>query len=264
MTLAEKTRDLILEKKYSPCAIVHTFDSSSWPGKTRICEKTLYNYIPGDVIPGISIKNLPNNGRRYRKTDKKRHFSRAGCAIRSISNRPEYINDRSEVGHWEIDTEKSRASSTSECALTQTERKTRAEIIRKMPNAEVRSVVEEINRVEASLGRETFRKVFKSITAGGGPEFMDFEGIERSSDGTKRTVLYFAHPYCACGRGTDENHNRMFWRFYPKGTDFSRPNPKLFVEVQEWMNSCPRKTLDGSTPQMELQKFMGREFTVPI
>ena len=63
-----------------------------------------------------------------------------------------------------------------------------------MPNAEVRSVVEEINRVEASLGRETFRKVFKSITAGGGPEFMDFEGIERSSDGTKRTVLYFAHP----------------------------------------------------------------------
>ena len=157
-----------------------------------------------------------------------------------------------------------RAPSTSECALTLTERKTRAEIIRKLPNAEAHSVVEEINKLEASLGRETFRKLFKSITADGGPEFMDFEGIEKSSDGTKRTGLYFAHPYCASERGTNENHNRMFRRFYPKGTDFSKLNPMLFIEVQEWMNSYPRKILKGSTPQMELQKFMGREFTIPI
>ena len=51
---------------------------------------------------------------------------------------------------------------------------------------------------------------------------MDFEEIEKSSDGTKRTVLYFAHPYCASERGINENHNRMCRRFYPKGTDFQK------------------------------------------
>ncbi len=51
---------------------------------------------------------------------------------------------------------------------------------------------------------------------------MDFEEIEKSSDGTKKTVLYFAHPYCASERGINENHNRMCRRFYPKGTDFQK------------------------------------------
>ena len=91
---------------------------------------------------------------------------------------------------------------------------------------------------------------------------MDFEEIEKSSDGTKRTVLYFAHPYCASERGINENHNRMCRRFYPKGTDFAKLNPKLFIEVQIWMNNYPRKILTGSTPETE--KCMGKESTIPI
>ena len=262
--LAEKIKDMIINQKHSPYAVIQKFNNSSWPTSTRICEKTLYNYIENDVLPGLTIRNLPNKGRKYNKDKQKTRFSRIGCAIRSISNRPEYINNRSEVGHWEIDTVKSRADSTVECVLTLTERKTRAEIIRKMPNAEAASVVKEINKLEESLGSELFRKLFKSITADGGSEFMDFSGIENSMDGRKRTCLYFAHPYCASERGTNENHNRIFRRFYPKGTDFSKLNPKLFTEVQEWMNNYPRKILNGSTPEMELQKYMGTEFKIPI
>ena len=262
--LAKKIRNLIINEKYSPYAVIQQFNNTSWPSKTRICEKTLYNYISNDVIPGISIKDLPNKGRKYVGNKRKPRFSRAACAIRSISNRPEYINNRSEFGHWEIDTIKSCADSTVECALTLTERKTRIEIIRKMPNAEACSVVEEINKLEASLGPEIFRKLFKSITADCGSEFMDFNGIENSPNGNKRTCLYFAHPYCASERGTNENHNRIFRRFYPKGTDFSKLNPKLFIEIQDWMNKYPRKILNGSTPEMELQKYMGEKFRIPI
>ncbi|GEM_PF-4468309 len=76
----------------------------------------------------------------------------------SISDRLEYTNNRYEVGHWEIDTGKSSASSTTECALTLTERKTRVEVIRKMSNAEARSVVEEVNSLEASLGLGDFQE----------------------------------------------------------------------------------------------------------
>ena len=93
---------------------------------------------------------------------------------------------------------------------------------------------------------------------------MDFDGIEKLSDGTKRTELNFAHPYCASKRGTNENRNRMFRRFYPKGMDFSKLSPKLFIEVQTWMNNYPRMRLKGSTPETELQKCIGKEFTIPI
>ena len=71
-------------------------------------------------------------------------------------------------------------------------------------------------KLESSLVRETFRKLFKSITANGGTEFIDFDGIEKSSDGTKRTELYFAHSYCASERGTNENHNRCSAAFTRK------------------------------------------------
>lgn len=43
-----------------------------------------------------------------------------------------------------------------------------------------------------------FKKLFKSITADNGSEFMDFDGLELSEDKTyKRLDLYFAHPYRA-------------------------------------------------------------------
>ena len=47
-------------------------------------------------------------------------------------------------------------------------------------------------------------------------------------------------------------------------TDFSKLNPKLFAEVQEWMNNYPRKILKGSTPELELQKHIGMNFKIPI
>ena len=53
---------------------------------------------------------------------------------------------------------------------------------------------------------------------------------------------------------------------FPKGriSDFSKLNPKLLIEVQTWMNNYPRKILKGSTPETELQKCIGMEFTILI
>ena len=47
-------------------------------------------------------------------------------------------------------------------------------------------------------------------------------------------------------------------RFYPKGTDFSKLNPKLFIEIQTWMNNYPRKIIKGSPPKTELQNVLAR------
>lgn len=36
--LIEKIKELILEKKYSPYAVIQKFSNSQWPTETRFCE----------------------------------------------------------------------------------------------------------------------------------------------------------------------------------------------------------------------------------
>ena len=51
-------------------------------------------------------------------------------------------------------------------------------------------------------------------------ENLDDEGIERSVlTKSKRTKVYYAHPYSAWERGTNENTNKLIRRFFPKGAD---------------------------------------------
>ena len=69
-----------------------------------------------------------------------------------------------------------------------------------------------------------FTHVFKSITADNGAEFLDGEGMKRAA---KCGEVYYAHPYSSWERGSNENGNRMMLRrFLPKGTDFSKLEPK--------------------------------------
>ena len=73
--------------------------------------------------------------------------------------------------------------------------------------------------------------------ADGGQEFMDFDGIERSNDETRRIVLHFSHPHCPGGRGTNKNQNRILMCFHPKGSGFFKLSPMSLAGVQEWMDS---------------------------
>ena len=53
---------------------------------------------------------------------------------------------------------------------------------------------------------------------------------------------------CLCERGTNENHNGIIRRFLPKGVDFACIKEMRISKIQHWMNSYPRKTLNGLTP----------------
>ena len=69
-----------------------------------ICYKTVYNYIDNDLFLNISNKDLP-----VKKNNKKRNYKKIRTAITnskgtSISERPKYIEEREEYGHWEMDT----------------------------------------------------------------------------------------------------------------------------------------------------------------
>ncbi len=142
---------------------------------------------------------------------------------------------REEFGHWEFDTVLGTKDS-SDVILSMDERKTRMRFIIKIPPRTAAAVREGLERV---IEREHLpRAVFKSITADNGPEFarlaQDFPDIP----------VFFAHPYSAWERGTNENQNGLLRRFFPKGRSLSSVSVDAILRAQNWINDLPRKLFD--------------------
>ena len=83
------------------------------------------------------------------------------------------------------------------------------------------------------MGKQAFQKKFRSITTDNGPEFLEYELLTRSIYGGQRFQVYYCHSYAAWEKGSNENHNRMIRRFFPKGTDFSKITKKRIAELQD-------------------------------
>ena len=207
----------------SPAAVYGKLLHGDRKFSVMLCEKTIYNYIGKGVFLDITNKDLPNEGKGKKRGYKKVKASRASKGT-SIEERPEEIESREVFGHWEMDCVEGKKR-TKAVLLVLTERKTRFEIVFKMPDKTARSVVACLNRLERRYGRR-FSRVFKSITVDNGSEFMDVEGIERSiRNAGMRTKVYYCHPYSAWERGSNENHKKMIRRFLPKGSDLRRVTP---------------------------------------
>lgn len=227
----------------------HALEAAKRTGrfKISICTKTLYNYIDKDYIPGISNKDLPMRGevkRKYRKVQSRK----VKPLQRSIEDRPEIVEAREEFGHWELDTVIGKAKGDKPVLAVFTERKTRAEIIRKIPDKTQESVIKEIGKIERYYGKN-FSAIFKSITMDNGTELSNDKGIEKSvfKSVDKRTLTYYCHPYCSSERGSNENQNKHIRRKIPKGTPISGYEEEYVSHTESWLNSMYRKKLGGKS-----------------
>lgn len=233
--------DLFFNKKQSldsicGASLIHNKFSKS----EMVCTKTLYNYIDLGLLE-ISNIDLPLKVKRSTKSSRvKRNKKKLGT---SIDERPENINNRSEFGHWEIDTVIGKKNKNEAALLTITERMTRKEIIRKIPNKTTESVQNAIATLINEVGNG-FSKVFKSFTSDNGSEFAELADLEKTTD----TKVYFAHPYSSGERGTNERHNGLIRRFIPKGKSISDFSIESIAKVENWCNTLPRKILNYLTP----------------
>ena len=67
----------------------------------------------------------------------------------------------------------------------------------------------------------------KTITCDRGSEFANWREIESALN----FQMYFADPYCAWQKGTNENLNGLLREFYPKGHNLSRVSPKTLEKI---------------------------------
>ena len=213
-----------MKEDYSPAAVLGEIKAQQKESEfsVMICTTTLYSYIDKGIFLHLTNKNLPvkkNKKRTYKKVKK----------------------TREEFGHWEMDTVKGKRGKSKNSLLVLTERKTRDEIVMKLPEHTAAAVVNALDVIERKWG-DMFKQVFKTITMDNGSEFADCEGIERSALGAgSRTKTYYCHPYSSYERGSNEVTNKMIRRHIPKGTNFDEKTDEEISAIESWVNNYPRK-----------------------
>lgn len=243
--LAKHIENKIIRENYSPDAVIGEIKEKGLEFETKICTKTLYNYIDrGDVFLNLTNKDLPVKREGKKRDYKKVKIPHKNLKGTSIEERPPEIDNRVEYGHWEMDCVVGKREGSGAVLLVLSERSRREEIIIKMSGKTQESVVESLDRLERKYGKG-FKEKFKTITVDNGSEFLDHDGIERSIKGKdkKRLKLYYAHPYSSWERGTNENINKLIRRFIPKGTDISKISKAKIKYIENWINSYPRRLL---------------------
>lgn len=247
--LVEHIEKEIIYNKKSPEVV--SVQIKEYGFNLEISGKTIRNAIKSGVI----FNNLKQGKIIYKKTynnkNKEKRVSKLIPAEKNIEYRPKEANLREVYGHWEGDLVVGKQG-TKAVLFTLTERKTRQEIIMKLPNKETKTIAQAMDKIERRY-QSKFYRIFKSITFDNGVEFMGYEGLEKSClRKKKRTEIYYAHPYCSGERGTNENNNRLIRRWIPKGTDITNIKTTFIKQIEDWINNYPRSMFDYKSSNMIL------------
>lgn len=238
--LAEYIEKKIGKEKYSPDAVIGEIWAKGLKFETKICTKTLYSYIDQGLFLNISNKDLPvKKYKKKRRCQNVHKVSLKNLKGRSIEERSAIIEGREETGHWEMDCVVGKGKA---CLLVMTGRKSRKELIFKLKAKKQEYVKEVIDQLERKY-KSKFTKHFRSITMDNGSEFLDFAALEASCihRGEKRTTCYYAHPYSAWERGSNEVANKLIRRFVPKGTSIDKLTRTDIRRIEHWINNYPRR-----------------------
>ena len=241
--LAEFIEVRIKEKKMSPEVIANEIEEDD-RFEIKLHCKTIYNYIDKGIL--MVDRNDLTYG-NYKKSNyaqrREKESTRQHKEGRRISDRPREADERSELGHWEMDLLEGKKGQGEPFLLVLTERVSRKEIIEKLPDKGQASVIRALDRIERRKGVKEFRKQFKTITTDNGKEFYNYKKIETSftQSSIPRTTQYYADAYSSWQRGSNENLNKMIRRFIAKGTSLKKFSRKAIKKIQKWMNNYPRK-----------------------
>ena len=226
--------DVLLCQDWSPEQI------SGWLNKhqrIRISHEWIYQHILADQLSGGDLyTHLRCQKKRRKRYGKHDYRGRIPDRV-SIEARPAIVERRQRLGDWEIDTLIGKGHHGALVSLV--ERKSRFTLLQPVDQCQA----ELVSQAAISLLKPFAEKVL-TITADNGKEFANHVQIAEALE----AAFYFAHPYSAWERGTNENTNGLVRQYFPKNTNFSHPTFKDVLSVTDKLNHRPRKWFDFLTP----------------
>ena len=158
---------------------------------------------------------------------------------KSIDLRPNEINLRQSVGHWETDLMESSRSCPAALSVT-AERLTRFVRLKKVCNKTKYEKTQSLKKQLISLPAQ----VLFTVTTDRGRENFSNKIWEQKL----RVQVYFCNPYHSWEKGTVENTIKRIRRFIPKGENLSDYSWQYIQKVEEAINNKPMKCLQYLTP----------------
>jgi IS30 family transposase len=224
-----------LRNGYSPEIIAYKASEENPRWKTNY--ETIYQWIYSERHDLIPFLTRSHKKRRKRGSGKQKRCPKVPNRT-MIEQRPKYVNLRSRIGHWEIDTAISRKSKAAIMVLV--ERRTRYVIIKKLP---AKTAFFMHNATKNSFNKYP-AKVIRSITYDNGTE----NALHELTNNVLGTKSYFCNPYHSWEKGTVENLIGIVRRFYPKKTDWKNVTQWDLNNVARFINNRPMKLLGFKTP----------------
>lgn len=207
---------------------------------------SIYRFIQQDKSKGgVLFHNLRLRNQRKRKYGSIE--TRGQLTNRkSIHDRPAEIEQRSRFGDLEIDTIVGKNHQQSLVSIV--DRKTGYLWLKKCSTRKAEEVCQATIRLLKPI-----KAHLKTITADNGKEFSLHEYAAQEID----VDWYFADPYSAWQRGTNENTNGLIRQYIRKGSDLNDYTDAYIAEITQRLNHRPRKRLGFKSPSQVLWQQHG-------
>lgn len=204
-----------------------------------VCVETIYTAVYAGTLDVKATECL--RSRRPRRRSRQARRTSCRPALPNISLRPDEVDDRSELGHWEADQIIGARNQSSMLWLA--ERVTRFSIPVTVPDgydadAVVAGLVEGLDRIPGHL--------LRSITFDQGSEWANWQTIAEAYD----IDCWFCDPHSPWQRGQIENLNRQWRWWFPRGTDLASVTPAAAEHAATIINGQRRRSLEYQSPAM--------------
>lgn len=218
-------------------------------GREWVCKETIYKHIYAEAKVGGDLWTRLPRAHRKRRRRCPRQDGRGRGRIpnqRLIDSRPAEVATRRTVGHWEGDLLQGAPRTGN--LVTAVERKTRFTLLARAETKEA----EEITAIMCAMFTPMPTAARQGLTLDNGKEFAFHEALSQSTG----LDVFFAHPYHAWERGTNENTNGLIRRLYPKGASFAEIGKSDLKRIDRYVNDRPRRCLGWKTPREEMKAFL--------
>ena len=203
-----------------------------------ISHRAIYDYINNSHPEWKQYLRRKGKRPRYgHPTHRKIKRPQAAAQKKSIRERPDIVNKRKQVGHWEVDLVGSTSRST---ILILVERLMRFSILVKVPNKLSSTIKQAIFDALSPLPQNLRR----SLTYDNGPE----NALHYQLDSELGSSSFFCEPYHSWEKGTVENRIGIVRIFFPKGTNFDTVSQDQINKVAFLLNNRPLKILGSLFP----------------
>ena len=226
--------DRLLREDWSPEQISHRLRLEQG---IRISHEWIYHHIFADQRRRGELYKHLRHLKKRKKRGRRVERGNGLANIQSIDLRPAIVERRERLGDWEVDTLLGRRS--GKAIVTLTERKSRLTLLALVDRRFAPTIRDQIcSRLLPYKDR------LHTLTSDRGREFAEHAQIAR----TLGIPFYFAHPYAAWERATNENTNGLLRQYFPKHTSFQAITEAEIEAAMQKLNQRPRKILGFRTP----------------